>query len=53
MLYNCSQLLKVFVSESCARDILNECGRLKAVGGQEDLIIEVAVRLAEMKGKAV
>ena len=28
-------------------DILVELGRLKAVGGQEDMIIEVAIRLAE------
>ena len=29
-----------------ARDILVEVGRRKSVGGQEDLIIEVAARLA-------
>lgn len=34
------------------RDVLLECGRRKLVGGQEDMIIEVAVQLAEQKGKA-
>jgi hypothetical protein len=29
-----------------ARDILVEVGRRKSVGGQEDLVIEVAARLA-------
>ena len=33
-------------------EILVELGRLKAVGGQEDLIIEVAVRLAESRTAA-
>ena len=33
-----------------ARDILVELGRLKVVGGQEDIIVEVAMGLAE-KGK--
>ena len=33
-----------------ARDILLELGRLKTVGGQEDLIVEVAYRLAKIKG---
>jgi hypothetical protein len=32
-----------------ARDILVECGRRKTVGGQEDVIIEIAAALA--KGK--
>jgi 4-hydroxy 2-oxovalerate aldolase len=33
-------------------DILLECGRRKLVGGQEDMIIEIAVRLAE-QGKTI
>ncbi len=32
-----------------ARDILYECGKRKVVGGQEDIIIEVAVALAAQK----
>ncbi len=32
-----------------ARDIMLECGRRKVVGGQEDIIIEVAVQLAQQK----
>jgi 4-hydroxy 2-oxovalerate aldolase len=32
-----------------ARDILIECGKRKAVGGQEDMIIAVAVELANKK----
>lgn len=36
-----------------ARDIMLECGRRKVVGGQEDIIIEVAVELAKKKAKAV
>ncbi|MDR1920534.1 MAG: 4-hydroxy-2-oxovalerate aldolase [Candidatus Adiutrix sp.] len=32
-----------------ARDIMMECGRRKVVGGQEDIIIEVAAQLAEQK----
>lgn len=32
------------------RDILIELGRLKAIGGQEDLIIDVASKLAQEKG---
>jgi 4-hydroxy 2-oxovalerate aldolase len=32
-----------------ARDILLECGRRSAVGGQEDMIIAVAVELADAK----
>lgn len=35
------------------RDILTEVGRLQAVGGQEDLIFEVARELAEKKSKVV
>lgn len=34
-----------------ARDILIELGRRKVVGGQEDLIIDVAYELAKRKGK--
>lgn len=34
-----------------ARDILMEIGRLKAVGGQEDMILTVAQKLASEKGK--
>lgn len=34
-----------------ARDILVEIGKRKAVGGQEDLIVEVAIALAEKKKK--
>ena len=30
-----------------SRDILVEMGRMKTVGGQEDLIEDVAIRLAE------
>ncbi|MEG1012386.1 MAG: 4-hydroxy-2-oxovalerate aldolase [Ruthenibacterium sp.] len=33
-----------------ARDILIELGRLKTVGGQEDMILDVAHRLKESKG---
>jgi 4-hydroxy 2-oxovalerate aldolase len=36
-----------------ARDILLELGRRKTVGGQEDLILDVAIELAKAKGKAV
>jgi hypothetical protein len=32
-----------------ARDILVEIGRRKAVGGQEDMIVEIAMALAEKK----
>jgi hypothetical protein len=32
-----------------ARDILVEIGRRKAVGGQEDMIVEVAMALAEKR----
>jgi 4-hydroxy 2-oxovalerate aldolase len=32
-----------------ARDIMMECGKRKVVGGQEDIIIEVAVELAKKK----
>jgi len=32
-----------------ARDILMECGRRQLVGGQEDIIIEVAVELSQKK----
>ncbi|WP_425059529.1 4-hydroxy-2-oxovalerate aldolase [Sporomusa carbonis] len=32
-----------------ARDILLELGRRKTVGGQEDLIIDVAIELAKAK----
>jgi len=35
------------------RDILIECGRRKLVGGQEDIIIEIAVELAKEKSKEV
>lgn len=35
-----------------ARDILVEIGRRKAVGGQEDMIVEVAMALAEKKRQA-
>ena len=35
-----------------SREILVEMGRLKAVGGQEDMIIDVAVELAKKKSKA-
>ena len=34
-----------------ARDILRELGRLKVVGGQEDMIVDVAVELARKQGK--
>ncbi|HEV8344207.1 MAG TPA: 4-hydroxy-2-oxovalerate aldolase [Candidatus Binatia bacterium] len=34
-----------------ARDILVEIGKRKAVGGQEDMIVEIAMRLAEEKKK--
>jgi len=33
------------------RDILIECGRRKAVGGQEDWIIEIASQLAKVKNR--
>jgi 4-hydroxy-2-oxovalerate aldolase len=33
------------------RDILRELGRLKVVGGQEDMIVDVAVDLAKKQGK--
>jgi len=33
------------------RDILMELGRLKIVGGQEDMIVDVAVELAKRMGK--
>lgn len=36
-----------------ARDILIELGRLKTVGGQEDLIIDVAIELANKKARTV
>ena len=36
-----------------SRDILIELGRRKVVGGQEDLIIDVAIDLAKAKGRAV
>ena len=32
-----------------ARDILIELGRLRTVGGQEDMILDVAYRLAQHK----
>ncbi len=35
-----------------ARDILVELGKLKAVGGQEDMIVEVAMKLAQKKRKS-
>jgi 4-hydroxy-2-oxovalerate aldolase len=35
-----------------ARDIMIECGRRQVVGGQEDIIIEVAVELARKKAMA-
>jgi 4-hydroxy 2-oxovalerate aldolase len=35
------------------RDILLELGRRKMVGGQEDMIVDVAVELAKKKGKEV
>jgi 4-hydroxy-2-oxovalerate aldolase len=35
-----------------ARDILRELGRLRVVGGQEDMIVDVAVELARKQGKA-
>lgn len=35
-----------------ARDILYECGKRKVVGGQEDIIIEVAVELAKKQNGA-
>ena len=35
------------------RDILVELGRLKTVGGQEDLIIDVASRLAAEKEQKI
>jgi len=34
-----------------ARDILAELGRRKVVGGQEDMIVDVAVELARQQGK--
>jgi hypothetical protein len=34
-----------------ARDILRELGRLRVVGGQEDMIVDVAVELARKQGK--
>jgi 4-hydroxy-2-oxovalerate/4-hydroxy-2-oxohexanoate aldolase len=33
-----------------ARDILVEMGRRRAVGGQEDLIEEVAIELSSLRG---
>jgi 4-hydroxy 2-oxovalerate aldolase len=33
------------------RDILKELGRLRVVGGQEDMIVDVAVELAKKQGK--
>ena len=36
-----------------ARDILMELGRLKVVGGQEDMIVDVAVELAERQGRSL
>jgi 4-hydroxy 2-oxovalerate aldolase len=33
------------------RDILRELGRLRVVGGQEDMIVDVAVELAKQQGK--
>jgi len=33
------------------RDILRELGRLRVVGGQEDMIVDVAVELAKKQGK--
>ena len=35
-----------------ARDILVELGKRKVVGGQEDMIVEVAMELAEKKKHA-
>src|SRR5262249_49298673 len=35
------------------RDILVEVGRRKSVGGQEDLVIEVAARLVAERGAAM
>lgn len=35
------------------RDILLELGRRKTVGGQEDLILDVAIELAKAQGKAL
>jgi 4-hydroxy 2-oxovalerate aldolase len=35
-----------------ARDVLVEVGRRKSVGGQEDLVVEVAARLAAERGEA-
>jgi hypothetical protein len=36
-----------------ARDILVEIGKRKAVGGQEDMIVEVAMDLAEQRKRQV
>jgi 4-hydroxy 2-oxovalerate aldolase len=33
------------------RDILLECGRRKTVGGQEDMIIDIAWELSQKKGR--
>jgi hypothetical protein len=35
------------------RDILVEIGRRKAVGGQEDMIVEVAMALAEKRKESI
>ncbi|CUU02071.1 DmpG-like communication domain-containing protein, partial [Candidatus Kryptobacter tengchongensis] len=35
------------------RDILVELGRRKMVGGQEDMIIDVAVELAKKLGREI
>jgi 4-hydroxy 2-oxovalerate aldolase len=31
------------------RDILLECGRLRTVGGQEDIIVDIAAQLARRR----